>query len=202
MKQGLLSILLLLAAFPVQAVERFIAGTHYEVVGDVNAPTPEKPQLVEFFSYGCPHCEHLEPSLKAWLDKQGDSVAFQRIPAQWNGYFALLAQLYLALEQMGVADEASGKVFAYIHDQRKPLRKESQVKTFVEQQLGLDPEKFQAAWESAEVAEGLKEAGQALRQYRVSGVPALLVNGRYYVSVKIAGSEETMFEVVDFLLQK
>ena len=62
--------------------------------------------------------------------------------------------------------------------------------------------KFKAAWESEAVSQGMDAAGQALRQYRVSGVPALLVNGRYYVSVKLAGSEEAMFDVVNFLMHK
>ncbi|MDX1695364.1 MAG: thiol:disulfide interchange protein DsbA/DsbL [Ketobacteraceae bacterium] len=202
MRQWLVAVLLVVAVFPVQAVERFIAGSHYEVVGDVNAPKPEKPRVVEFFSYGCPHCQHLEPALVRWTESKGDAVEFERIPAQWNSYFALLARLYLTLEHLGVAEEASGKVFDYIHEKRKPLRKEDQIKSFAEKELGLDPEKFEAAWSSDEVANGMKEAGEALRQYRVSGVPALLVNDRYYVSVKLAGSEEMMFDVVDFLLLK
>lgn len=203
MKRWVLAGLLAMVVFPAQAlVERFVAGTHYEIVGDVDAPKPDKPHVIEFFSYGCPHCEHLEPDLMAWYEKHKNDIRFERIPAEWNGYFALLGRLYLTLDQMGVAEEASEKVFSYIHKQRKPLRKESQIMTFAEKQLGLDPEKFKTAWESDEVGKGLKEAGMALRQYRVSGVPALVVNGRYYVSVKLAGSEEAMFDVLNFLLQK
>lgn len=203
MKHWLIAGLLAMMAFPVQAlVERFVEGTHYQIVGDVNAPKPDKPVVVEFFSYGCPHCEHLEPHLMAWHAKNKNAIQFERVPAQWNGYFALLAKLYLALEQMGVAEEFSGKVFDYIHTQRKSLRQEAEVMALVKDELGLDAAKFKAAWESDAVAEGLQAAGDALREYRVSGVPALVINGRYYVSVKLAGSEDAMFDVVDFLLQK
>ena len=203
MKHWLIAGLLTLMALPAQAlVERFVEGTHYQIVGDVNAPKPEKPLVVEFFSYGCPHCEHLEPHLMAWYEKNKNNIEFERVPAQWNSYFALLGQLYLTLEKLGVAEDVSGKVFEYIHKQRKSLRTEAEVLAYAKTKLGLNPEKFKAAWESEAVAEGLQQAGDALREYRVSGVPALVVNGRYYVSVKLAGSEEGMFDVVDFLLQK
>ncbi|MCG8673228.1 MAG: thiol:disulfide interchange protein DsbA/DsbL [Pseudomonadales bacterium] len=201
-KQLIAALLCSVFLMPAYAVERFVAGDHYLVVGDVNAPKPAKPAVLEFFSYGCPHCEQLEPALLEWKQKHGDGITFSRVPAQWNAYFKSLGQLYLTLEAMGVADKHSGKVFKYIHKQKKPLRKKAQIFAFVEKQLGIPKSEFEKAWDSKAVKEKLTDAGTKLRQFKVSGVPALLVNERYYVSVKTAGSEEGLFEIVDFLLQK
>lgn len=199
-----LFVVLLLGAlvFPVHAMERYLAGTHYQVVGDVNAPKPEKPIVTEFFSYGCPHCEHLEPHVQSWYSKNKGKVTFERVPAQWSPYFKLLGQLYLALDKLGVAEKHSAAVFDYIHKKRKPLRNQEQVMAFAAEHLELDAAAFQAAWDSDEVKQRLNQAGKDLRKYKVSGVPAILVNHRYYVSVKSAGSEKELFEVVDFLLTK
>lgn len=188
-------------AMPVQAVERFIAGEHYQIVGDTSAPKTKNGSVVEFFSYGCPHCEHLEPYLHQWLEANKE-LNFSRVPAQWNAYFKELGLLYLTLEKLGVADQHSAAVFKYIHKQRKPLRNKAQIVGFAERTLGIPKAEFEAAWESPEVKGKLAKAGQMMRQYKVSGVPALLVNERYYVSVKLAGGEEALFDVVDFLLQK
>lgn len=203
-KQILVALMFAGLMMPVQAqaIERFLAGSHYQVVGDENAPKPKKPHVTEFFSYGCPHCEHLEPLLKTWYESKQGTIEFQRVPAQWSSYFEILAQLYFTLEHLGVAEEHSPTVFKYIHEQRKPLRKEAQIIHFAEKQLKIPGDTFIEAWNSGEVKQGMAQASKALRQYRVSGVPAMLVNHRYYVSVKMAGSEEAMFEVVDFLLTK
>lgn len=201
MKQLWLVLAIFGLAMPVHAVERFIAGEHYQVVGDLAAPKPEKSRVVEFFSYGCPHCEHLEPHLHKWLEGK-NNIEFSRVPAQWSAYFNDLAKLFLTLDKLGLVDKHSESVFKYIHKQRKPLRNKSQIVTFADKTLGIPKADFEAAWESAEVKQKLAEAGQMMRQYKVSGVPAILVNERYYVSVKLAGSEAALFEVVDFLLQK
>lgn len=202
MKQLLLACLVSFVVLPVQAVERFVAGTHYQIVAQDSSREGNKPEVVEFFSYGCPHCEHLEPALNAWYESNKERVDFKRVPAQWSGYFKLLGRLYFTLDELGVAKTHSDAVFAYIHERRKPLRKESQIFSFAEQELGLEPEKFKTVWNSNKVRTRMQDADKALRAYKVSGVPAILVNQRYYVSVKLAGSEEMMFEVVDFLLTK
>ena len=116
-------------AMPVQALERFIAGEHYQVVGDLGAPKPKTGRVSEFFSYGCPHCEHLEPFLSKWLADNND-IEFSRVPAQWNAYFKDLAKLFLTLDKLGLVDKHSASVFKYIHQQRKPLRNKSQIVTF------------------------------------------------------------------------
>ncbi|PIE42022.1 MAG: hypothetical protein CSA49_00760 [Gammaproteobacteria bacterium] len=202
MKNIWLALALCVLALPAQAVERFIAGEHYLVVGNPGTEIQEKGRVVEFFSYGCPHCEHLEPYLHQWLASKKDSVQFVRVPAQWNAYYKVLARFYLTLNKLGLAEQHSKEVFNYVHMQRKPLLNKSQIRDFAENTLKIPATEFDAAWGSAEVKEKLTEAGQMLRQFKVSGVPALVVNDVYYVSVKLAGSEDALFEVVDFLLQK
>lgn len=192
------------AAVDTYYVERFIPNLHYKVL-----PKPIKfanneaqHQVIEFFSYGCPHCEHLEAPLNAWLKAKPDSVAFERIPANWNPTFKRLGQLYYTLEQMGVAAKFDGTVFDYIHTQGKKLRSKSDIFAFAEDVLKLDIDEFKAVWGSDGVESAMNQAMQQLQASDVKGVPAVMVNGKYQISVAQAGSPEAVFDVVNFLIKK
>ncbi|NRA25494.1 MAG: thiol:disulfide interchange protein DsbA/DsbL, partial [Oleispira sp.] len=39
-----------------------------------------------------------------------------------------------------------------------------------------------------------------IRAYRVSGVPAIIVNGKYLVDASSAGGQKNIFKVVDYLI--
>lgn len=179
-------------------VERFVEGVHY-----TRAPggTPAPNTVVEFFSFGCPHCAHLEPAVENWLQHKPKNVEFSRIPATWNARFQFLGQVYYTLNALGVAEANAQAVFDYIHKDNKPMRSEEEVADFVAGH-GVDKQRFSAAWNSEEVKTQLNSAGQAMARYKVSGVPAFLVGGMYSTSVNMAGSEEELFQVIEFLLTK
>ena len=179
-------------------VERFVEGVHYSKVEN-GSPMPGT--VIEFFSFGCPHCAHLEPAVEAWLKRKPASANFSRIPATWNARFQFLGQVYYTLEKLGVAEANAQAMFDHIHKDNKPLRDEADVADFMAGH-GVSKEDFTAAWNSEEIRSKLVKAGQALGRYKVSGVPSFLVGGQYMTSLSMAGSEQELFDIIEFLLTK
>jgi thiol:disulfide interchange protein DsbA len=61
---------------------------------------------------------------------------------------------------------------------------------------------FQNTFNSFAVAVKMNNARQMTRRYKVSGVPTVIVNGKYSTGAKLAGSNQGVFEVVDYLVEQ
>ena len=179
------------------------AGTDYIVLGKtapVDAPAG-KVEVVEFFSYNCPHCAAFEPQLEAWVRKLPPHVAFKRIPVPFVGSDTEPKQrLYYTLEAMGKVDEFQLQIFDAIHKQRQQLFGDAAILAWSEKQSGLDAKKFAELFKSFSVVGKAKRAAQLTNDYRVSGVPALGVAGRWYVDGDTAGSLDRALQIVDVLI--
>jgi thiol:disulfide interchange protein DsbA len=180
------------------SLERYAEGVHYTRVAN-GAPQPGS--VVEFFSFGCPHCAHLEPALEKWLASKPAKVEFSRIPATWNPRFAYLAQVYFAVEALGLKGDAMQAVFDHIHKHKKPLDNEQDAQTLFAG-LGVDADRFKAVWNTPEMKNKMNGAQEMMMRFQVRGVPAFIVGGQYMTSVTMAGSEAELFEVIAFLLAK
>jgi thiol:disulfide interchange protein DsbA len=177
------------------------SGTEYQVLekrAAVEAP-PGKIEVVEFFWYSCPHCNRFEPQLEAWIKKLPPDVAMRRVPVAFNASFEAQQRLYYTLEAMGKVDELHGKVFQAIHKEGQQLNKEDTILSWAEKQ-GLDKARFKDLFNSFMVASKIKRASQLQEAYRVPGVPALGVAGRYFTDGDLTGNMERALQVVDFLI--
>ncbi len=177
-------------------------GVHYQVL-DPQAPlstSGEGIEVSEYFSYGCGHCFQFDPVLNAWLDKQPEDVNFDRTPAVWNDYYGNLAQTYYTLKAMDLLESLHVAVFEAIHIQRKNLSKPGVMADFLEE-AGVDPESFAKVFNSFGVRMSLQQADARGRVYRASGVPTLIVNGKYRIETRGAGSIQEMLKVAEFLIQ-
>lgn len=167
-----------------------VAGTDYRVL-DNPQPTDsnlgKKVEVTEFFWYSCPHCNALEPALEGWVAKQGDKIAFKRVPIAFDPRFVPEQKLYYALEAMGKVPELHKKVFNAIHVQHQRLDKESTIADFVGKQ-GLDKAKFMDLYNSFAVQTKATRAKQLQDAYKVDGVPMLVVDGRFVTSPSIVGA--------------
>lgn len=179
-------------------MERFVENVHYQRVPDAE-PIPGN--VMEFFSFGCPHCAHLEPAVEQWLQRKPAAVTFTRVPATWNPRFEFFGRIYYTLEALGVADAHMQAMFDYIHKLNKPLRTRDDAAVFAESR-GIDQAGFVKAWDSEAVNAKVAAAMPLLARYQVRGVPAFVVNGVYMTSVSMAGSEAELFDVIDFLLSR
>jgi len=177
------------------------AGTDYQVLDPravVEAPAG-KVEVVEFFWYSCPHCNAFEPTLEAWVKKLPKDVAFRRVPVAFNDSFAPQQRLYYALEAMGLVDKLHAKVFAAIHAEKLNLSKGEQIVDWIGKQ-GVDKAKFQEQYNSFSVVTKVSRATQLQNAYKVEGVPALGVAGRFYTDGSIARSMERALQVVESLV--
>ena len=158
-----------------------------------------KIEVIEFFWYSCPHCNAFEPALEAWVKNLPKDVSFRRVPVAFRDDFAPQQRLFYTLEAMGKLDEMHGKVFTTIHAERKPLDREDQILAWVGAN-GLDAAKFKELYNSFAISTKARKATQAQDAFKVQGVPALGIAGRYYTDGTTAGTMDRALQVTDYLI--
>ncbi|HOY37549.1 MAG TPA: thiol:disulfide interchange protein DsbA/DsbL [Piscinibacter sp.] len=181
-----------------------VEGTHYVRLGQplaVTAPAG-KVEVVEFFWYGCPHCNVFEPMLEAWAKKLPADVSFRRVPVAFRDEpFGTHQRIYYALETLNQVEAMHRKVFYAIHNDRQKLDKPADIAAFMTKN-GLDGAKFVEVMNSFGVQTKARQAKQLAEAYKIDGVPALGVQGRFYTSGSLAGSPEQSLRVTDFLIER
>ncbi len=179
-------------------------GTDFDLINPARpVDTAGKVEVIEFFWFGCPHCNHLEPAVEKWEKTLGKDVVFRREHIMWEGRndMANHVKLFVALKSMGIIDKHTQAVFDAIHKDRIELRDEPKLMEWVAKQ-GIDRAKFEAAYKSFGAQAQFARALQLTRDYKVNGVPTFVVNGKYTTSVGKFGSEERLFEVLNELIAK
>ena len=177
-------------------------GTHYvELQVPVKTANPDKIEVTEYFSYGCPHCFQFDPMITAWESNLPDDVEFNRTPAIWNKDYQVLAQTYYAAEALNATEKLHTPLFIAIHQERRRLNDPTQIALFFSE-YGIDPIDFAKVYQSFGVRASVQQAEARGRAYRSEGVPAIIVNGKYRIEGKMAGSNANMLRVTDFLIEK
>ncbi len=194
----------LLAAGPAlsQATQP-VEGRHFVRVNPaapVGAPAG-KIDVVEFFWYGCPHCNTLEPTLEAWVKRLPADVAFRRVPVAFSAVHESHQRLFYTLEAMGQLEAMHRRVFAAIHQQMQRLEREADQVAFLKAQ-GVDTARFAEFSRSFSVQTKMRQARQLADAYKIDGVPTIGVAGRFYTSGSLVGSNEAALAVADFLINR
>jgi len=158
-----------------------------------------KVEVIEFFSYDCPHCNAFEPAFSAWIKKVPKDVVVKRAPVPFIGAFERRQRLYFTLESMGLLDKLHAKVFYAIHVEHQALDSDDALANWVAKQ-GVDKAKFTEQFSSFTVASKVRRATQLTGEYKVEGVPAMGVAGRFYTDGTLAKGTERVLQVVDFLI--
>jgi thiol:disulfide interchange protein DsbA len=178
-----------------------VEGTHFVKVSS-RQPTldPKRIDVVEFFWYGCPHCHSFEPQLDAWQKKLPPDVAFRRMPVAFRQVpFVLHQQLYFAIETMGLVEQLHRKVFYAMHVERNKLDSPEAIGEFVAKN-GVDKAKFLDVMNSFGVQTKARQAAALSAGYRIDGTPALGIDGRWFTSGSLVGSNEGALQVTDYLI--
>jgi thiol:disulfide interchange protein DsbA len=182
------------------AAADLVAGQDYRVI---NPPLPaprDKVEVTEFFWYGCPHCFDFEPVLAAWVKRLPGDVSFRRVPALFpNNKWLPAAQLYYTLEVMNLVERLHGEAFIAIHVHRLRLDDERILFDWVATK-GVDAVKFREAWSSPAVEVRLQQARGLGPAAGLSGVPAVMVQGRYLALTQ--GNYEDLLAVVEKLVER
>jgi thiol:disulfide interchange protein DsbA len=181
----------------------YVEGTHYEVIEKpVRTADPNKIEVTEVFWYGCPHCYAFEPLINSWAEKLPSDVAFVRSPGIWSAAMEVHAQIYYVGEALGALDKVHSAAFDAIHQKGNYLEDGEAVKAlFVAQ--GVSAEDFDKTWDSFAMTSAVKKAATRMRDYGVSSVPCLIVNGKYLITINDSVTTQAdMLKVVDFLVGK
>ena len=179
-----------------------VAGeTYVELSNPVPVAEPGKIEVVELFWYGCPHCYSFEPVINPWAEKLPADVHFVRIPAMFGGPWDAHGQMFLTLEAMGVENKVHSAVFNAIQKEGKRLTDKNDMADFLATQ-GVDKDKFLATFDSFAIKGQIVKAKELAKKYEVSGVPTMIVDGKYRFDLGTAGSPEQALNVADQLIAK
>ena len=180
----------------------YIEGVHYVVLDEpVATRDNSKIEVVEMFSYGCPHCYEFEPLVKKWSKQQSSDIDFWFFPAVWNEPMKLFAQAFYAAEELNITDKINAPLFTAVVIEQKSIRNGNDIINFFVEH-GVDEDTFIEAFNSMAVESQVKQAELHVRDYKPAGAPEIVVNGKYRVDRMRAGGQEEMLAVVDFLINK
>jgi len=137
-----------------------------------------KIEVLEFFWYGCPHCNNLQTPLRAWLKRKPADVDFKRVPAVFQDSWVPLTKAYFTIEAMGLVDKLHHPVFAAIHEQKVRLQDQKVLFDWMEKH-GVDRQKFADTYNSFAVQSRAQRAKDMTANYDIPGTPAIVVDGKY-----------------------
>lgn len=179
-----------------------VAGQQYvELKSPVPISKPGKVEVVELFWYGCPHCYQFESTLNPWVEKLPEDVNFVRVPALFGGIWNVHGQAFLTLESMKVEGKVHDAVFNAIHQEKKKLASAEEFADFVATQ-GVDRDTFLSTFNSFAVKGQMEKAKKLAMAYQVTGVPVMIVGGKYRFDLGSSGGLREALGVADYLIAK
>jgi len=157
-------------------------------------------EVLEFFWFGCTHCFTFEPTINAWVDNKPDHVNFVREAPPLNSSWVPHSQAFYAAETMGVTEQLIEPLFNAIHIDKRRLSDFDSIADFAGS-LGINAESFANTMQSQEVQESMEEAIMLAMDAEISGVPSVLINGKYLTSNSLAGGHDGIIRVINSLLE-
>jgi thiol:disulfide interchange protein DsbA len=196
-----LFIALMALASPAQA--QLVVGRDYMAIEPAQlTDNPAKIEVIEFFSYACPHCNDLSPHINQWAAKLPSDVVFKRVAVGFNSpFYQTMARLYYTLEALGELQRLDAAVFHAIHEKGLKLVDDKSIAEWVTGQ-GVDAKKFSDAYNSFGVATKTKRADQIAQASKITGVPALVIDGRYLVIGREVKNHNDLLALADKVIDK
>jgi thiol:disulfide interchange protein DsbA len=177
------------------------AGTDYlRVAVPQRTESGNKIEVVEFFWYGCPHCNQLQPGLDKWKKTLPKDAVLRLVPAVFAPNWEPGARIFYALQDLGLLDRFHNKVFAAYHQDALDLNNPVVLKAWLTRNR-IDVDRFMAAYNGFSTGPRVASGAQLARGYGVKGVPSLGVDGRYLTAQSMTITEERLFETVDTLIE-
>lgn len=204
MKKMLLSLMLLagLSSGAVWAGSPQMGEQFDQVAQPISTDQPAKIEVMEIFWYGCPHCYHMEQPLEAWVKKLPSDVYFKRMPALPNASWAPMAKAYFAMQELGVLDKLHSQLFDAIHKSKalNPADEAAAI-DWITKQGGLDKIKVEKAFKSFATNMQMNKAMQVFRASGATGVPSLIIDGKYITGSSMAGGNDAALQTADYIIQ-
>ena len=187
-----------------------VEGRQYLVLPQALPTTPGKIEVVEFFWYGCPHCYAFEPAIEAWSKQLPPDVAFRKVHVAFRANVKIHQRMFYALEALGKEAATRPAIFNAMHQQGLALDDAKSQAKFLSP-LGIDPTKYQEAYNSFGVQTKCTQAEKLSEAYRIDGVPSIGIGGRFLTSPSQAAAGQRLTElelgqkalqIADFLIQR
>jgi thiol:disulfide interchange protein DsbA len=183
--------------------QEFTAGKEYLIVSPPLPPeSPNKIEIIEFFSYACPYCFSFEPAIEPWIKNLPPYVMFHRIPVVYHEPWFAPAKLYYTLEILGENKRLDQLIFDTMHKEHRDLTHEDQIAKFLETQ-GIPQKKFSEVFNSFAVETRMQRGKELQRAYKIDQVPELAIDGLYVTSSSMteARQPDSVLPVVDYLVE-
>lgn len=161
---------------------------------------PGRIEVLEFFWYGCPHCFAMEPHVEKWLQSKAGDVEFIRVPGVLNKVWMAHARAYYTAQKLGVLDRIHRPLFDAMHREKRKIFSDEELRAFFEEK-GVNADEFTRIFTSHEVEIRVKQAYVLAQNYRLTGVPAFIVNGKYATSGQLAGTYENIITTLNRLIE-
>lgn len=161
-----------------------------------------QPTVIEFFAYQCPHCYKIEEHLEKWKASADENVQFTAMPTDLGRKeFFPFVVIHHSADELGVLDKIKPQLFATLHENKYAFQDyEGIVKMFVE--AGAEEQKARDTLQNEDFLRSrLEHDFNVMKKYKITGVPAILVNYQYQISVSSAGGYDKVFEVVEKALK-
>ena len=178
-----------------------VAGKDYELVNPPQPTEKGKVEVIEFFSYMCPHCDHLDPYVAKWEKTLGRDVMFSRIPVIFRPQWEAPAKLYYSLDALAETGRLHSAAFNAIHRENVDLATDAGVIEWAAKK-GIERKKFSDVYNSFAVQSGAKRSKQRQEAYGIPGVPTFVVAGKYRTPDNYHGSFDELLALVDKLVAK
>ena len=188
--------------FSCAQAEEYVAGRHYEILDSPSVTRdPSKVEVVEVFWFGCNHCYALESYILPWKKTLPKDVDYWKSHATWNPTLKIHARLFYSAKALGIEDKIVPGAFTAIQREGRFLTGNSELEYFFKG-FGIEKEKYLSVSNSFGVNNAVKQADNRMRQWTITGVPTLIVNGKYKISGTREVGTDRLLDVVDFLIEK
>ena len=178
------------------------AGRDFKPITPPLATAKDKIEVIEFFSYACPHCSEFHPIVSKWVAGLPKDVSFRRLPVSFNRPdWARLSKIFFALEATGDLAKLDTAVFLAIHEQRVAFKTDEAVFSWVAGK-GADAKKFAETYNGFSMQSKVQRADQDATSAKIAGVPSLVVDGKYLVNNDAVGSFEDLLRLTDAVIAK
>lgn len=206
MKKIWLALVGMVMAFSASAAQ-FSDGAQYVTL---DKPVTGEPQVLEFFSFYCPHCYqfeqvyHVSENVKKALPA---GTKMTKYHVEFLGPLGKqLTQAWAVAMALGVEDKVSPLMFEAVQKTQTVQTPDDIRNVFVK--AGVTAADYDAAWNSFVVKSLVVQQEKAAEDLQLRGVPAVFVNGKYMVkndgldTSSMDGYVKQFADVVKFLSQQ
>lgn len=182
--------------------QSFEEGVHFErIEGPDVEDSDGQVEVVEVFSYLCPHCRNFHPVITEWAETLPDHVEYRRVPVLFQRGLEPFVRAYYTAEAMGILEESHGALFEALHDERQNIRTLDDLVEF-HSQFGVEAGEFRSTARSFSVDSKVRQTNAQVGRWQVRATPSVVINDKWRISPRRGGSFDEMIDVINHLVEK